>query len=152
MGSAPSAANDVTLWPAALSAARARVLATAETDMSTMLPAWRPYTGTFYQHARPALAAAVRAGHLIIISGGHGIVHADEPIGCYDKQLRLADWPLGLLNQPSSAKSAAPAPRGWWRLRPPPPSTRNCCGRPHGGTRGSAPTWSLSPVSVVAPW
>jgi hypothetical protein len=52
-GQPPSAANDVTPWPEALSAARARVLATAEADTSAVLPAWRRYTGTFYQHARP---------------------------------------------------------------------------------------------------
>jgi len=32
-----------------------------------------------------------------IISGGYGIVRASEPIGWYDKVLRLADWPAGVL-------------------------------------------------------
>jgi len=62
-----------------------------------VLPAWRRYTGTFYQHARPALADPVAAGHVVIISGGYGIARADEPIGWYDKVLHLADWPAGLL-------------------------------------------------------
>jgi hypothetical protein len=62
-----------------------------------VLPAWRRYTGTFYQHARPALADAVATGHVAIISGGYGIVRADEPIGWYDKVLQFTDWPAGLL-------------------------------------------------------
>jgi hypothetical protein len=44
-------------------------------------------------------------GHLVIISGGYGVVSAEEPIGWYDKQLRLSGWPPGLLE--SSLISAA---------------------------------------------
>jgi hypothetical protein len=73
------------------------VLATAKADTAHLLPAWRRYTGTFYQHAGPALADAVAGGQVVIISGGYGIARADEPIGCYDKVLQLADWPDGLL-------------------------------------------------------
>ncbi len=96
-GQPPGAVSTVTAWPKALLAARARVLATADADLSAVMPAWRRYTGTFYQHAHPALAAAATAGHLVIISGGYGLVRADEPIGWYDKQFRLTDWPPGLL-------------------------------------------------------
>jgi hypothetical protein len=84
-------------WPQDLADARTRVLAAAGADTAHVLPAWRRYTGTFYQHARPALADAVSAGHVVIISGGYGIARADEPIGWYDKILHLADWPDGLL-------------------------------------------------------
>jgi Swt1-like HEPN len=84
-------------WPQDLADARTRVLATAEADTAHLLPAWRRYAGTFYQSARPALADAVATGHVVIISGGYGIARADEPIGWYDKILRLADWPDGLL-------------------------------------------------------
>jgi hypothetical protein len=77
--------------------ARIRVLATATADTAHVLPAWRRYTGTLYQHAQLALADAVATGHVVIISGGYGIVGADEPIGWYDKVLQLADWPAGLL-------------------------------------------------------
>lgn len=62
-----------------------------------MLPAWRRYAGTFYQHAHPALAEAVNRGHVVIVSGGYGLVRAEAPIGWYDKMLQLADWPAGLL-------------------------------------------------------
>jgi len=84
-------------WPDALRTARAWVLGAAETDTSGVLPAWRRYEGTFYRHARPALADAVATGHVVIISGGYGVARAQEPIAWYDKILRLADWPPGLL-------------------------------------------------------
>jgi hypothetical protein len=95
-GRPPGPANAVA-WPQDLRDARIRVLASASADTAHVLPAWRRYTGTFYQHARPALADAVAAGHVVIISGGYGIARADEPIGWYDKVLHLADWPAGLL-------------------------------------------------------
>jgi hypothetical protein len=65
--------------------------------MAQVLPAWRRYTGTFYQHANPALADAVTHGHVLIISGAYGILRAEELIGWYDRQLNLADWPRGVL-------------------------------------------------------
>jgi hypothetical protein len=94
-GRPPSAADGVP-WPQDLRRARARLLATARAE-SLVLPAWRRYTGTFYQNARPALGDAVAAGHVVVISGGYGIARAEELIGWYDRQLHLADWPAGLL-------------------------------------------------------
>ena len=41
-----------------------------------LLPAWRRYTGTFCQHAGPALADSVATGDVVIISGGYGSVRA----------------------------------------------------------------------------
>jgi hypothetical protein len=96
-GGRPPGPADAVAWPPDLRAARTRVLAAAKADTAHVLPAWRRYTGTFYRHARPALADAVAAGHVVIISGGYGIARADEPIGWYDKVLQLADWPAGLL-------------------------------------------------------
>jgi hypothetical protein len=96
-GRVPGTASTGGLWPEALLEARARVLASAAANMSAVLPAWRRYTGTFYQNAGHALADAATRGHLVIVSGGYGVVNAEEPIGCYDKQLRLSDWPPGLL-------------------------------------------------------
>jgi hypothetical protein len=96
-GGRPPGPDDAAAWPQDLRDARIRILATARADTGHVLPAWRRYTGTFYQSARPALADAVAAGHVVIISGGYGIARADEPIGWYDKVLHLADWPSGLL-------------------------------------------------------
>ena len=77
-GGAPPSPADTTVWPQELQVARVRVLASAQADTTHLLPAWRRYTGTFYQHARPALADAVATGHVVIISGGYGIVRGDE--------------------------------------------------------------------------
>ena len=96
-GGRPPGPADPQAWPQDLREARTRVLATAHADTAYLLPAWRRYTGTFYQHAGPALAEAVAAGRVVIISGGYGIARADEPIGWYDKVLQLNDWPAGLL-------------------------------------------------------
>jgi hypothetical protein len=96
-GGRPPGQADALGWSAELHDARRRVLATANADTARLLPAWRRYTGAFYQHARPALADAVAAGLVVIISGGYGIARADEPIGWYDKVLQLGDWPGGLL-------------------------------------------------------
>ena len=84
-------------WPEPLRAARARVLAGAAVDAGGLLPAWQRYQGGFYRSAGPALAKAAEAGNVAIISGGYGVARAQETIGWYDKVLRLADWPPGLL-------------------------------------------------------
>lgn len=86
-------------WPQELIEARARVLAQAGADDGRLLPAWRRYTGHFYQHAGPALAEAVASGRVLIISGGYGLARADGPIARYDRPLRLADWSRGLLER-----------------------------------------------------
>jgi hypothetical protein len=96
-GGRPPGPDNTLGWPRELREARSRVLTSARADTAHVLPAWRRYTGTFYRHARPALAHAVTSGHVVIISGGYGIVRADEPIGWYDKVLQLSDWPAGLL-------------------------------------------------------
>ena len=95
-GQAPCGEDD-NQWAPQLREARARVLASSDLDMTRVLPAWRRYTGTFYQHAKPALADAVNRGHVLIISGGYGILRAEELIGWYDRQLNLADWSRGVL-------------------------------------------------------
>ena len=133
-------------------AARARVLANAEADLSAVLPAGARYTGTFYQNAGRALADAAATGHLVIISGGYGVVRAEELIGWYDKQLRLADWPSGLLESAliGAARRAgaqtvvafAAATSQYAQL------LRRAPWRDAGITR----TWSPLRVSAVAPW
>jgi hypothetical protein len=86
-------------WPEALIQARRRVLTTAQADESRLLPAWRRYTGTFYDYAGDALAQAAAVGNLLILSGGYGLLRADEPIGNYNRLFKLAEWPRGLLER-----------------------------------------------------
>ena len=64
------------------------------------MPAWRRYNGMLYSNAGQALQSAVAAGmHVLIISGGYGIVKACEPIGHYSTRLVLSAWPRGLLEE-----------------------------------------------------
>jgi hypothetical protein len=70
----------------------------AHVDETTLLPAWRRYSGILYQTAARALAGAADVRlNVLIISGGYGLVLADEPIGYYDAVFRLSSWPRGLL-------------------------------------------------------
>ncbi|TXK43449.1 hypothetical protein FR742_00100 [Nonomuraea sp. C10] len=67
-------------------------------DERYVLPAWRRYSGEFYTAAQDALTSAVTENApLVILSGGYGLLRADEPIGSYNKIMHLADWPRGLL-------------------------------------------------------
>jgi hypothetical protein len=106
-GHAPDGKED-NQWARELREARAQVLSSSKLDMTRVLPAWRRYTGTFYQHANPALADAVTHGHVLIISGGYGILRAEELIGWYDRQLNLADWPRGVLESALTLSAKLP--------------------------------------------
>jgi hypothetical protein len=84
----------------ALVQARRRVLAAARADESKLLPAWRRYSrGHFYTQAGLALPQAVKVANVLILSGGYGLLHADEPIGNYDMPFKPTDWPRGLLER-----------------------------------------------------
>lgn len=79
---------------------RERLRERAQVDESTLLPAWMRYTGLLYESAGDCLANALDRGeHILIISGGYGVVKADEPIGWYEAVLNLAWWPRGLLER-----------------------------------------------------
>jgi hypothetical protein len=87
-------------WPAALYRARSAVRHSADVDDQQVMPAWRRYTGGFYAEAGEVLGQALASGaQVLIISGGYGILRADEPVGTYDKKFRLSDWPEGLLSE-----------------------------------------------------
>jgi hypothetical protein len=59
-----------------------------------MVPAWRRYAGGFYSVASPVLRDATAKGaHVLILSGGYGVVLATEPIGDYDRPFHSGDWP-----------------------------------------------------------
>jgi hypothetical protein len=86
--------------------ARERNKKSAAVDERRSLPAWRRYTGEFYTAGQEALAGAVTWGApVIILSGGYGLLRAGEPIGAYDKIMRLGDWPRGLLESLLTAEA-----------------------------------------------
>jgi hypothetical protein len=82
--------------------ARKAVAAKAHLDESTLMPAWRRNAGTLYQAAFPAsdgLRLHPSLRHLLILSGGYGILRATDTIGTCDLAMREALWPRGLLQQ-----------------------------------------------------
>jgi hypothetical protein len=104
-GGQPASDPQAGQWPDTLRDARTQVLHTAATNDNRVLPAWQRYTGHFYQNARPAFAEAVAAGNVVIISGGYGLVRADEPIVWYEREFKLAEWPDGLLSSLLAAEA-----------------------------------------------
>lgn len=90
-------ADHATHWPPELVESRQRLLARSSVDARYVLPAWRRYSGVFYRNAGSVVGEAVENGHVLILSGGYGVVRGDEPICWYDRKLRLGDWPSGML-------------------------------------------------------
>nr|WP_246480987.1 YaaA family protein [Amycolatopsis umgeniensis] len=86
-----------TVWPEPMLRARADVLAKSKVEDGGLRPAWLRYSGHFYRNVDGALGEAVEHGRTLILSGGYGILRADEPIPYYDRKLRLSDWPTGVL-------------------------------------------------------
>ncbi len=58
------------------------------------MPAWRRYSGSLYEAGGVALQAlAQNRLHLLILSGGYGVVSAEEPIAWYDMRFEPKRWP-----------------------------------------------------------
>ncbi|MBE1577533.1 hypothetical protein ACFORH_10140 [Amycolatopsis roodepoortensis] len=91
------AAGTGTAWPEPLLRARADVLMKSKVDSGGLRPAWLRYSGNFYRNVGSALGEAVENGRTLILSGGYGLLRADEPISYYDRKLKLTDWPSGVL-------------------------------------------------------
>jgi hypothetical protein len=80
--------------------AQGRIAGPAGLDETSLLPAWRRYAGTLYGAAHDALAAATSSEvPIVILSGGYGLVLATDPIGLYDRQFAVRDWPRDLLEE-----------------------------------------------------
>lgn len=86
-------------WPGAMLRARTDVLARSKVDDGGLRPAWLRYNGNFYRNVGTALGEAAANGRALILSGGYGILRADEPIAYYDRKLRIGDWPSGMLER-----------------------------------------------------
>lgn len=104
-GSKPSYAPSIF---SALDHARATTLAKARASLrkkalldKTLMPAYLRYSaGELYKHAATSIGEAVTAGQrVLIVSGGYGLILADEPIGWYERPFNLPDWPNGLLEE-----------------------------------------------------
>lgn len=83
-----------------LAAARTGVRERARIDETTRVAAWRRYDGALYQACREGLQAALAEGvRVAIISGGYGLLLADEPIGVYEARFQPGWWPRGVLGE-----------------------------------------------------
>jgi hypothetical protein len=110
--------------------ARNRLQNAARVDERQVMPAWQRYTGGFYQSAGSSLADAMSAGaHVAILSGGYGVVRADEAIGTYDKELKPADWPGDILENALTSEAIRIGAQHVGVLR-------HECGSPHRSERG----------------
>lgn len=84
----------------ALTNARAAICEKAQVDETTLTPAYLRYSGQLYKYGATSIGRAIAAGQrVLIVSGGYGLLLADEPIGCYKKRFFLSDWPAGLLEK-----------------------------------------------------
>ena len=83
-----------------LAEARKQIRTRAHVDETSLIPAWQRYTGSLYQAGGDAIEAALKAGvHMIIVSGGYGLVLAAEPIGYYKAVYKYSWWPDHLLEE-----------------------------------------------------
>ncbi len=83
-----------------LSKARAELRMKAHVDETTLMSAYRRYAGHLYQYASESIGAALaEQRHVVVVSGGYGLLLADEPIGMYERRFVLSDWPNGVLEE-----------------------------------------------------
>lgn len=81
-----------------LVAAREALSTRTQLNESVLVPALERYRGFLYQEAGTQLSDAVNRGlHVLIISGGYGVLRATEPIGDYNEVFHLAWWPPNLI-------------------------------------------------------
>jgi len=83
-----------------LANARKANFAQASINETFMIPAWQRYCGALYTSAKTSLEKATAAdSHILILSGGYGVVLATEPIGTYEAVFKRSWWPTGLIEE-----------------------------------------------------
>jgi hypothetical protein len=81
--------------------ARHYVAKKAALELSHLMPAYKRYNGYLYEAMVPTLGTAIERGylpHLLVLSGGYGILRAEELIGFYNRKLAANDWPGDLIH------------------------------------------------------
>lgn len=86
--------------------ARRRTAVRAAVDERAVLPALERYSGTLFRALGDEARGALRRRRVVLVSGGYGLVEAGEPVGSYERLLRLGDWPDGLLSRALAAYAA----------------------------------------------
>lgn len=83
-----------------LSGCRRRNQKAARVDESTLLPAFERYDGSLYTAGRSGITRLTDQGaRVLIVSGGYGLVLANESIGMYEQIFRPAMWPNRLVER-----------------------------------------------------
>jgi len=63
-----------------------------------LMRAYKRYAGTLYSIAGESIGRALHLGwSCVILSGGYGVVSADEEIGMYDARFEVSRWSPGLI-------------------------------------------------------
>jgi len=70
------------------------------------MPAWLRYKGHLYRSAARVLPELASAHRLLILSGGYGLLEAEDLIGGYDRMMRTRDWPRGVLERLLAERAA----------------------------------------------
>jgi hypothetical protein len=98
LGGIEMSATSSSPWSPELLAAREHLSERAQLDKRLVMPAWHRYTGGFYKATEKSLSDAVFASaNIAILSGGYGVVRANEEIGWYERALKKSEWPRGLI-------------------------------------------------------
>lgn len=79
----------------------------AKVNDVALLPAAARYSGTLYREAGAIDGLDAAGAHVLIISGGYGVVLPTEPIGWYNQEYRNAMWPDALVPRCLSAYAEA---------------------------------------------
>jgi hypothetical protein len=88
--------------------ARARNAALVGLDETRLMPAVNRYSGFLYEQGRGAIRVLLGQGcEVVILSGGYGVVFADEPIGMYDCRFDPSMWRRHLVERILSTTAGA---------------------------------------------
>ncbi|MDB4959379.1 MAG: hypothetical protein JWO36_6948 [Myxococcales bacterium] len=91
-----------------LTRARTAIASAANVDEGLVMAARDRYRGHQYHAAGSAFADAESVGATTaIVSGGYGVVLAEEPIGWYDRQFRPGTWPRRLVERVLASLAAS---------------------------------------------
>ena len=81
-----------------LQEARAANRQRAGLNDAQVMTAYKRYAGTLYSIAGESIGRALHLGwSCVILSGGYGVVSADEEIGMYDARFEVSRWSPGLI-------------------------------------------------------
>lgn len=98
LGGAEQSATSSPSWSPELLRAREQMRDRAQMDDQFVMPAWQRYNGHFYVATQTSLSEAVSAkANIAILSGGYGVVRAEEEIGWYERPMKKSEWPRGVI-------------------------------------------------------